>query len=58
MEKALEMPRQRFASTSLVCNADIESAEVREHCQVEEAGCSLLKAALSMSAGLFTAFQS
>ena len=30
MEKAREVQRQRFASTSLICNADMGPAEVRE----------------------------
>ena len=56
VEKAREVQRQRFADTSLVCNADMGPAEVREYCQVDEAGRSLLKAAmqqLAMSARAF-----
>jgi magnesium chelatase family protein len=56
VEKAREVQRQRFAGTSLVCNADMGPAEVREYCQVDEAGRSLLKAAmqqLAMSARAF-----
>lgn len=56
VEKAREMQRRRFAGTSLICNADMGPAEVREYCQVDDAGRSLLKAAmqqLSMSARAF-----
>ena len=56
VEKAREVQRQRFAGTSLACNADMGPAEVREYCQVDEAGRSLLKAAmqqLAMSARAF-----
>ncbi len=62
VEKAREMQRRRFASIgghgvpALRCNADMGPAEVREYCGVDEAGRSLLKAAmqqLSMSARAF-----
>jgi len=56
VEKAREVQRQRFAGTSLICNADMGPAEVREYCAVDEAGRSLLKAAmqqLAMSARAF-----
>jgi len=54
--KAREVQRQRFAGTSLACNADMGPAEVREYCQINEAGRSPLKAAmqqLAMSARAF-----
>jgi magnesium chelatase family protein len=56
VERAREVQRQRFADTSLSCNADMGPAEVREYCKVDEAGRSLLKAAmqqLAMSARAF-----
>jgi magnesium chelatase family protein len=56
VEKAREVQRQRFADTPLICNADMSPAAVREYCQVNEAGRSLLKTAmqqLSMSARTF-----
>ena len=56
VEKAREVQRQRFEGTALRCNADMGPAEVREYCQVDEAGRSLLKAAmqqLAMSARAF-----
>jgi len=62
VEKAREMQRQRFAGIAghsvqaIRCNADMGPAEVREYCKVDEAGRSLLKAAmqqLAMSARAF-----
>jgi len=56
VEKARRIQRQRFADTGLSCNADMGPAEVREYCQVDEAGRSLLRAAmqqLQMSARAF-----
>jgi len=46
VEKARERQRQRFAGTKLACNADMGPAEVREFCRVDEAGKSLLRAAM------------
>ena len=56
MEKARQVQRQRFADTPLICNADMEPAEVREYCQVDEAGHSLLKAAMQQLAMSVRAF--
>jgi magnesium chelatase family protein len=56
VEKARRTQRQRFADSGLSCNADMGPAEVREYCQVDEAGRSLLRAAmqqLQMSARAF-----
>jgi len=56
VEKARRLQRQRFADTALTCNADMGPAGVREYCQVDEAGRSLLRAAmqqLQMSARAF-----
>ena len=56
VERAREVQRQRFEGTTLRCNADMGPAEVREYCQIDEAGRSLLKAAmqqLAMSARAF-----
>jgi predicted ATPase with chaperone activity len=64
VERAREVQRERFADTSLSCNADMGPGEVREVCQLDEAGRGLVKAAmlagakrpaltwLQMSAGL------
>ncbi len=46
VEKARQVQRQRFEGTALRCNADMGPAEVREYCQVDESGRSLLKAAM------------
>ncbi len=46
VEAARERQRRRFAGTSLLTNADMGPAEVREYCPVDEAGRSLLRAAM------------
>jgi hypothetical protein len=46
VEAARERQRRRFEGTGLLSNADMGPAEVREHCQVDEAGKSLLRAAM------------
>ena len=43
---ARERQLRRFKGTSLTCNADMGPAEVRDFCQVDPAGKSLLKAAM------------
>ncbi len=43
---ARQKQRERFQGTQLVCNAEMTPTEVREFCQVEDAGQSLLKAAM------------
>ncbi len=56
VEKARRAQRQRFEGTPMTCNADMGPAEVREYCQVDDAGGSLLRAAmeqLQMSARAF-----
>ncbi|UCC89999.1 MAG: YifB family Mg chelatase-like AAA ATPase, partial [Anaerolineales bacterium] len=46
VEAARERQRARFKDTSLTCNADMGPAEIRQFCQVDAAGQSLLKAAM------------
>jgi magnesium chelatase family protein len=46
VEAARELQRRRFEGTNLVCNADMGPTEIREFCQVDEAGKALLKAAM------------
>jgi magnesium chelatase family protein len=46
VEAARERQRQRFEGTSLLSNADMGPAQVRDHCQVDDAGKSLLRAAM------------
>jgi len=56
VERAREIQRQRFAGTSLSCNADMGPAEVREYCRLDDAGRALVRAAmqqLQMSARAF-----
>jgi magnesium chelatase family protein len=56
VEKARRRQRERFADGRLSCNADMGPAEVREYCQIDDAGRSLLRAAmdqLQMSARAF-----
>ena len=56
VEGARERQRQRFTGTRLTCNAEMGPAEVREYCQLDDAGRSLLRSAmhqLQMSARAF-----
>ncbi len=46
VEKARERPRARFAGTNLQCNGDMGPGEVRKFCTVDDAGKSLLRAAM------------
>jgi magnesium chelatase family protein len=56
VERARETQRQRFEGTPLTCNADMGPGEVRKMCKLDEAGRSLVRAAmqqLQMSARAF-----
>ena len=46
VEAARDRQRRRFEGTGLMSNADMGPAEVRDHCQVDDAGASLLRAAM------------
>jgi magnesium chelatase family protein len=46
VEAAREQQRARFEGTRLRTNADMGPAEVRDHCRIDDAGKSLLKAAM------------
>ncbi len=46
VEGARAVQRQRYRGTRMACNADMGPAEVREHCQVDNAGKSLLRVAM------------
>jgi magnesium chelatase family protein len=46
VEGARALQRARFRGTKMACNADMGPAEVREHCVVDGAGKSLLRAAM------------
>ena len=53
---ARERQQARFTGTPLICNADMGPAHIREYCEVDEAGKSLMRAAmqqLGMSARSF-----
>ena len=56
VERARKTQRQRFDGTPLICNADMGPGEVRRMCKLDEAGRSLVRAAmqqLQMSARAF-----
>ncbi len=56
VEQAREVQRRRFADTPLTCNAEMGPVEVREFCRLDDAGRSLVRAAmqqLQMSARAF-----
>ncbi len=56
VERARERQRERFANTPLTCNAEMGPGEIREICQLDEAGRVLVRAAmrqLQMSARAF-----
>ena len=46
VERAREVQRCRFEGTGLACNGDMGPAEVREYCKLDEAGRSLVRAAM------------
>jgi magnesium chelatase family protein len=46
VEDARTLQRKRFDGTPMTCNADMGPTEIREHCEVDAAGKSLLRAAM------------
>ena len=46
VEAARAVQQARFAGTGLTCNADMGPAEIRQFCDLDEAGRNLLKAAM------------
>jgi len=50
VEAARGIQRRRFEGTGLACNADMGPAEVRQYCEVDQAGKSLLRAAMQQLA--------
>jgi len=46
VEAARAVQRRRFAKGNLLCNADMGPGEVRQHCELDEAGRSLIRAAM------------
>ncbi|MCK4976644.1 MAG: ATP-binding protein, partial [Anaerolineales bacterium] len=47
VEAARQVQRQRFKDNDLACNADMRVAEVRQHCQLDDTGRSLMRTAMS-----------
>jgi magnesium chelatase family protein len=47
VQAARERQRVRFEGTDIVCNSDMRVAEVRNFCKLDEAGDSLVWAAMS-----------
>ncbi len=47
VETARQRQQERFAENELYCNADMGPSEVREMCQLNEAGTRLMKSAMS-----------
>jgi magnesium chelatase family protein len=47
VQAARERQRVRFEDTDIVCNSDMRVAEVRKFCKLDEAGDSLVSAAMS-----------
>lgn len=47
VENARQVQRQRFAGTNLTSNVDMHPAEMREYCNLDEAGRSLMKSAMN-----------
>ena len=46
VEAARQIQRQRFAGTSVACNADMHPAEVRQYCAMDDTCRSLMKTAM------------
>jgi magnesium chelatase family protein len=47
VQAARERQRVRFEGIDIVCNSDMRVAEVRQFCKLDEAGDSLVRAAMS-----------
>ena len=47
VQAARDRQAQRFKGTALTCNADMAVGDVRTHCVLDDAGRSLMKAAMS-----------
>ncbi|MDD5371195.1 MAG: YifB family Mg chelatase-like AAA ATPase [Anaerolineaceae bacterium] len=47
VEAARQRQRDRFGSSDVACNADMRPAEVRKFCTLDDAGRSLMKAAMT-----------
>jgi magnesium chelatase family protein len=47
VESAREKQRTRFKDTELICNADMGPGEVRQFCELDDAGKALIRQAMS-----------
>ena len=47
VQVARQRQLERFAGTSVICNADMRVAEVRKFCKLDETGDNLVRAAMS-----------
>ncbi len=47
VENARQHQRRRFAETKITCNSEMHPAEVRKHCQLDDAGRNLMKTAMN-----------
>jgi magnesium chelatase family protein len=47
VQAARDRQRIRFRETDIICNSDMRVAEVRQFCKLDEAGDSLVRAAMS-----------
>jgi magnesium chelatase family protein len=46
VQAARERARDRFQNTSLRCNAEIKSPQLRQWCKLDDASCNLLEGAI------------
>ena len=46
LEAARQVQRERFEDHGLACNADMRVADIRNHCQLDETGRSLMRTAI------------
>ncbi|MCL6512469.1 MAG: YifB family Mg chelatase-like AAA ATPase [Anaerolineae bacterium] len=52
VQAARDRQARRFAGTTLACNADMSVGDVRRYCQLDDAGRSLMKAAMNRTPAL------
>jgi magnesium chelatase family protein len=46
VQAARQVQRDRFAESDLTCNADMRPGDIREYCQLDDAGRALVKSAM------------
>ncbi|MEI7988488.1 MAG: YifB family Mg chelatase-like AAA ATPase [Chloroflexota bacterium] len=47
VEQSRQRQRARFDGTEITCNADMRTAEIRKYCELDDAGRSLMKTAMT-----------